>query len=137
FEAARRIGSLADFLVIPSNGAHLFQREIEQASGREVLSIIDVTLAEVKRRGWRRIGVLGLGDPVVYTRRLAEIGLKFEVIDEPLRAPLNTAIFRLMEGRNDAGSTRAAQDAVTTLRSRQVDGIILGCTELPLLLNPV
>jgi hypothetical protein len=36
-----------------------------------VLSIIDVTIEEVRRRQWRRVGVVGLGDPVVYTRPLA------------------------------------------------------------------
>ena len=39
-----------------------------------------------------------------------------------------------MEGRNDAESTAIAREAVTVLRARGVDGIILGCTEIPLLL---
>jgi aspartate racemase len=73
-EAARRLGGLADFLVIPSNGAHLVQAEIEQAAGRKVLSMVEATLEEVRRRQWKRVGVLGLGDPVVYTRPLGGSG---------------------------------------------------------------
>ena len=42
-EAARRLGAIADFLVITSNGAHAIQPQIEHAAGREVLSMIDVT----------------------------------------------------------------------------------------------
>src|SRR5262245_34874533 len=48
-DAARKLGPLADFLVIPSNATHNFRADIERAAGREVLSIIDVTLADVRR----------------------------------------------------------------------------------------
>src|SRR5215211_7007362 len=71
FDAARRVGSLADFLVITANGPHLLREAIERAAGRPVLSMIDVTLDEVRRRGLRTLGVLGLGEPGVY---LAPLG---------------------------------------------------------------
>ena len=59
-EAAKWLGGLADFLVITANSAHLFRAEIEQAAGCKVLSMIDTTLDEVRRRKWKRVGVLGL-----------------------------------------------------------------------------
>ena len=48
---------------------------------------------------------------------------------------LNSAIFRLMEGRDDEEERRLAREAVERLRGPGVEGIILGCTELPLLLR--
>jgi aspartate racemase len=134
-EAARRLGGQADFLVIPSNTVHLLQAEIEQAAGRKVLSMIDVTMAEVRRRGWRRVGVLTLSRPVVYTQALARERIACETLDADRQAALDTAIFRVMEGRDDTGSARAAREAVAALRARGVDGVILGCTEIPLLLR--
>ena len=134
-EAAGRLGAIADFLVIPSNGAHLFQDEIERAAGKPVLSIIDVTLDELRRRGWTRVGVLGLGEPVVYTPRLEALGVAHEILEADRRAPLDGAIFRLMEGRDGDEERRVAREAVERLRGRRVEGIILGCTELPLLLR--
>lgn len=134
-EAARRLGVLADFLVIPSNGAHALQAEIEQASGRKVLSIIETTLAEVRRRQWRRAGVLGLGEPRIYTEPLGRLEIACESIDAALGAPLDAAIFRVMEGRDDADSAATVRAAVADLRGRAVDGVILGCTEIPLLLG--
>jgi aspartate racemase len=134
FEAARRLGSLADFLVIASNGVHLLHAEIERAAGRKVLNMIEATLAEVRRRGWRRVGVLTLSRPVVYTRPLARDRIAYETLDADVQAALDAAIFRVMEGRDDAGSA-AARRAVSALRTRGVDGLILGCTELPLLLR--
>jgi aspartate racemase len=134
-QAAGRLGALADFLVITSNGAHLIQDEIERASGKTVLSMIDVTLDEVRKRGWQRVGVIGLGDPIVYTRRLDALGLAYEVLEPERREPLTRAIFRLMEGRDDDEARRIGREAVDRLRGRRVSGVVLGCTELPLLLR--
>jgi aspartate racemase len=134
-EAARKLGAWADFLVIPSNGAHLVAEAVEQAAGRPVLSMIKLTLAEVQRRGWRHVGALGLHDPRIYRVPLAEMGLAYEILDEAGRAPLDQAIFALMEGRDDAATAAVARTAVDTLRARGVDGVIMGCTEIPLLLG--
>ena len=134
-EAAQRLGQVADFLVIPSNGAHVFQREVETAANRPLLSMIGATLAHVAQLGWTRVGVLGLGEPIVYTRPLAERGIAFETIDGDTRAALDAAIFRTMEGRDSAADVAAARRAVADLRARSVDGVILGCTEIPLLLG--
>lgn len=133
-EAAARVGAYADFLVITSNGAHLFQEQIERASRCKVLSMIDVTLEEVQRRKWKKIGVLGLGEPMVYTKPLTESKIDYETIDGELRSGLDEAILKVMEGRNDAESAKVARKAIEMLRSKNVDGIILGCTELPFLL---
>ena len=57
------------------------------------------------------------------------------MIDTGLRAKLDGAIMKLMEGRNDSASTALAREAIATLRAKKVDGIILGCTEIPLLLH--
>jgi aspartate racemase len=97
--------------------------------------MIDATLEEVRRREWQRVGVLGFADPVVHTEPLAQMGVTCETITGDLRMRLDGAIGALMEGREDEDSMRAAQEAVNELRARRVDGIILGCTEIPLLLG--
>lgn len=135
FEAARKLGTLADFIVIPSNATHTFQPQIESASGRRVLSMIDLTMDEVRRRNWKRVGVLGLGEPLIYLRPLREAGIACETIDPPLRDQLDEAIFGLMEGKDTSHTAAIARQAVEALRRRSPDGIILGCTEIPLLLN--
>ena len=132
--AARWLRGKADFLVITANGAHVLQKEIEEASKLKVLSMIEQTLSEVKRRGWKKVGVLGFPSESVpvYTKPLSELGLTVELIDAELQARLVSDIMALMEGRV---FNNAAEDAVRTLRQRSVDGIILGCTEIPLLLE--
>jgi len=136
-QAAQWLGAKADFLVITANGPHMAQAQIEQAAGCKVLSMIEVTLEEVQRRGWRKVGVLGFGEPqvAVYTQPLSQLNLAYEIIEVELQTKLNESILGLMEGRDNAESTGIAREALATLRARAVDGIILGCTELPLLLH--
>jgi aspartate racemase len=134
-DSARTIGAAADFLVILANLPHLIQPQVEQASGRKVLSMIDVTLDAVRARGWKRVGAVGLGIPTIYTDRFAPLGIAAETLAPDQSDPLDRAIFALMEGRETDASRRSAHEAIAALRARAVDGIILGCTEIPLLLG--
>jgi len=133
--AAKRIGGLVDFLIISANSPHAFSDQIQQAAGCALLSMIDQTMTEVQRRGWQSVGVLALGVPQIYTVPLDELGLAHESLEEALRERVDTAIWALMAGQEDASSRAVALEAVETLRKRNVDGIILGCTEIPLLLG--
>lgn len=136
--ALGKLGQMADFIVCTANGPHIMQDYIEELSGRKMLSMIKVMLDEVQKHGWRRVGVLGLGEPRVYQAPLEAGGIACETLSGEsggLRDRLDQAIVALMQGQAGAEQTAVAIEAVDTLRSRGVDGIILGCTELPLLLG--
>ncbi len=133
-----KLGEMVDFIVIPANAPHLFRNLIEETSGRKVLSMIDVTLKEVQGRGWHRVGVVGFGQPAVYTDELERKNISFETLCEKaggLRDKLDQAILGLMAGQVGVESRKLAIEAVNTLRATGVDGVILGCTEIPLLLG--
>ena len=135
-DAAAWLGKGVDFVVIPCNAAHVGLAEIRDAAGCPVLSMIDATLEEVARRGWRRVGVLGFrAAPPIYTEPLRQRGLACETIDAARQARLDAAIQTLTEGREGAAETDAARAAVSMLRAASVDGVVLGCTEIPLLLG--
>jgi aspartate racemase len=132
---AADLGRVSDFLVVTSNFVHLFQAEIEAVAGRGLLSMVELALDEVSRRGWERVGVLGFGDPVVYADRLRTAGTVCETIAGEGQARLDVAIQKVMEGRADTDSAHAAEQALEELRARQIDGTILACTEIPILLG--
>ncbi|HEX3176572.1 MAG TPA: amino acid racemase [Methylomirabilota bacterium] len=135
-EGAAWLGRAADFLVVPCNAAHVGVREIERAAGCPVLSMVDVTLDEVARRGWHTVGVLGFGGaPALYVDPLSQRGVRTRSIDTPAQARIDAAIRALMEGREDVAHQESALAAVDAVRAADVDGVILGCTELPLLLG--
>jgi aspartate racemase len=134
-EAAGKLGSMVDFLLIPSNGIHSLQYEIEKAAGCKILSMIDATMEEVRQKNWQRIGLLGFGKPNVYMERLQELKISFEILEDGIQQRLDNSIMKVMEGQDNSGDQETAKEAIDSLRSRGVDGIIPGCTELPLLLK--
>jgi aspartate racemase len=136
-EAARKVGALSDFLVITANGPHILQEAIEAASGIEILSMISVTLDEVRRRRLERVGVLSFGEPLVYQGPLEQMGIAYEILPEDRRARLDETVVAVWEGRDGEPEREIAREAVDWLRARSVEGIILGCTELPLLLGEI
>jgi aspartate racemase len=71
----------------------------------------------------------------IYTRRLTEMGIAFETVDDELQKKIDKTIFRVMEGRDDENDRAIMLEAISELRSKKVDGIIPGCTEIPLLLG--
>lgn len=137
-EKVKAVGAACDFLVITSNASHTFQADFEQISGRKVLSMIDVTLEEVRKLGWRKIGLLGFGEPRVYMAPLDQMGVPYETLSgelAELRNRLDRAILAVMEGSAGREETALAIEIVEVLRTRGVDGVILGCTEIPLLME--
>jgi aspartate racemase len=134
-KAARVVGAAADFIVMTANGPHRFQSLIERESGRPVLSMIDLTVAEIQRRGLRNIGVLELGNRTMYAEPLGQLGIAVSYIPEELQEQLDAGIFALDEGREGPAAHAAAQAAVALLRGKGVEAILLACTEIPLLLG--
>jgi aspartate racemase len=135
-DAARRLGAWADFLVVTSNGVHRWRQDIAAAAGRPVLSMIEATLDEVARRRWRTVGVLTFTEPGVYQQPLAARGLGCEVLDAGQQQRLDAVVLPFMAGQGGPAARATVRAAVDGLRARGVDGVILGCTELPLLLGP-
>ena len=136
-DAARKLGALSDLLAIPCNGAHIHFDQLAQAAGCPVLNMIDATVDEVQRRGLRRVGILdfraaGVG---LYHQRLDALGVPYEITPPELLAPMLDAVLAVQEGRPGAEVGAAARAALAHLRAQHVDGIIMGCTEIPFMLG--
>jgi aspartate racemase len=135
-EAAAWLGPSVDFLVMPCNAAHVGLDALRKASGRPVLSMIDVTVDEAARRGWRHVGVLGFaGAPAPYVAGLGARGIRHATLGSALQAPMDAGIRAVAEGREGQAETEAARAAVQSMRAVPVDGVVLGCTEIPLMLG--
>lgn len=134
-QAAAKLGALADFLVITSNGVHHLQPAIEAAAGREVLSMIKVTVADVQQRQPRKVGTLDFMGNGVYQSPLAQMGIEPLTIPADLQQTLDVGISKYQNGDDSAANCRPAIEAVNWLREQGADAIILGCTEIPLMLG--
>lgn len=137
-ELAKTLGLHTDFLIIASNTPHLFVKEIEEAAGRKVVSIVDAVLEEVQRRKCSKVGVLAIGETLqhrLYQERLDQIGVAWETIPDSLSSRLDESSYAVMRGTDPAEVGETVREAIAYVRERDVDGIILGCTELPLILG--
>lgn len=71
----------------------------------------------------------------LYQNPLDKLGIVHEEIPDDMAHDLDESIFSLMEGNESKDQKKVALDAINYLRKQGVDGIILGCTEIPLLLE--
>jgi aspartate racemase len=136
-EAARALGGHADFLVIPSNGVHLWQAEIEAAASKPVVSMIDAVVQEVQRRGCRRIGLVDFRPAAwgVYPPRLERRGVAWVELPDGQRDNLAGVMRAVNEGRSGDAEEAQLRLALALLRAQNTDAIILACTEFPLALS--
>ncbi|HUD72680.1 MAG TPA: amino acid racemase [Dongiaceae bacterium] len=130
----------ADFYVCPDNTAHIVLEEIAADLPLPGLHIAEVVGREIAARGFRHAGLLGtrwtMTGPV-YPKALLKRGVTHSVPDEPTRERLDAAIFdELCQGVFRDDTTRLFLRAIDDLRARGADCVILGCTEIPLIVTP-
>src|SRR6185503_1082865 len=129
----------ADFYVCPDNTAHIVLEQIASDLPIPGLHIAEVVCREIAAQGWKRVGLLGtkwtMTGPV-YETALKQRGLEKLVPDEPTREQLNAAIFdELCLGIFNASTTDLFVGAIEDLKSRGAECVILGCTEIPLIVT--
>ena len=136
--ALKRAG--ADFLVICTNTMHRVAQVVEEKAGLPVLDIIDETGQAITRQGLRRVGLLGtrfvMEEPFYRGRLQGCFDIQVLVPGEDERAKIHQIIYdELCRGTIKASSRYACIDIVSGLIGRGAQGIILGCTELALLIQ--
>ena len=137
--AVRRAG--ADVIVLCTNTMHKVAPQIEAAVDVPFLHIADATAVRVKAAGVARIGLLGTRftmEESFYRGRLeSQHGLEVLVPPEDERTLVHRVIYEeLCLGQVREDSRRAYQHIVAGLAARGAEGVILGCTEIGLLLRP-
>lgn len=129
----------ADFLICPDNTIHQALEDVLPQSPLPWLHIAEEVAAEAEARGHRRIGILGtrwLVDSNVYPDKLGNRGLQWLRPSESDRDTLARIIMdELVYGIFKPESVALLQAVIERLRDAGCDAVVLGCTELPLVLN--
>jgi aspartate racemase len=139
-DSAQRLARAgATFLVSPDNTIHRALPAILAVSPLPWLHIAEVVASEARARGFTRLGITGtraLTDSEVYPRALAACGLSCERPSLGERAEINRIIFaELVRGVQSAAAVRYFQEVFTGLKRRGCDAVVLGCTEIPLIMD--
>jgi aspartate racemase len=139
-DAARRLeAGGADFVLICSNTMHLMADDAAAAIGVPLLHVIDPTAAAIAQAGLTRVGLLGTAftmEKAFYRDRLAAAGLEILIPDVADRCEIHRVIYEeLVAGKIEAASRTAYRDVIARLVERGAQAIVLGCTEIMLLVD--
>jgi len=140
-DAAQRVQEAgADFLLICTNTMHKVAPEIEAAIQIPVLHIADATAEVLVHEGIKTVGLLGTAftmEQAFYRDRLTNnYGLKVLVPEEDDRKIIHDIIFQeLVLGKIEPDSKTEYLRIVDSLAAQGAEGVILGCTEIGMLVN--
>lgn len=136
-EKLRRAG--ADLLVCPVNTLHQAVDIVRDRSPLPWLHIAEEVAGAAVERGFGRLAILGtryLMEGPVYGSKLGPKGIEHEIPDGETRERINALIFdELVRGRFEAPTRAYFMGLIGEARDRGCDAAVLGCTELPLLLD--
>lgn len=129
----------ADFAVIPANSVHYSFDYLKEHSPLPLLSIVDVTVKECLERGYKRVGVLGVGVTMsdgLYENPLRAAGIEPVIPDQEQQNILNELIYQeIIPKKVTTATVDKAIAVVQSLKEQGCDAVILGCTELPIIIT--
>jgi aspartate racemase len=129
----------AHFLICPDNTIHQAMPWVLRRSPLPWLHIAQVVAAHAAERGFHRLGLTGtryLVDSEVYPEKLAERGIAYLRPNAAERGEINRLIFdELIAGVRSATAVAYFQGVIGRMRAEGCDAVVLGCTEIPLIIN--
>jgi aspartate racemase len=129
----------ADFLICPDNTIHQALPWMMRRSPLPWLHIAEVVAAHAAERGFRRLGLTGtryLVDSEVYPEKLAARGIDYLRPSPVERAEINRVIFEeLIAGVFRPQAVACLQRVMNRMKDEGCDAVVLGCTEIPLIMN--
>lgn len=129
----------ADFLICPDNTIHQAMPWVTRRSPLPWLHIAEVVAGQAVERGFQRLGITGtryLVDSEVYPEKLSAHGVGYLRPSPVERVEINRIIFtELVAGIFTPESVAYFQRVIGHMKDEGCDAVILGCTEIPLIMN--
>lgn len=129
----------ADSLVLCANTMHMYTDELLKSTTLPLIHIADATAAEIKKQGLTHIGLLGTRwtmEKNFYTKKLSEAGIKTIVPEKPEREFIHKSIMEeFAKGIFLEETKEKFLKIINDLEQKDARGIVLGCTEIPLLIK--
>lgn len=130
----------AEFLLLCANALHRFYDEIQSVISIPILHIADATGLAIQKQGLRRVGLLGVRptmEATFYPERLKKLGIETIVPSADDISRIHHLIYSELEIGKFTHETRTEfLGFIDGLVEKGAEGVILGCTEIPLLIRP-
>ncbi|HLC59821.1 MAG TPA: amino acid racemase [Candidatus Nanoarchaeia archaeon] len=129
----------ADFIIIPSNSVHFAFNEIEKNSPIPVLSIVEIAAKECKGKNYRKVGILGVGMTMsdgLFNEELKKYNITPVNPNQHGQKIVNDVIYQeIVPSKTTVNTIQKIIEVINSLKKQGCDAVILGCTELPLVIN--
>lgn len=135
-EAKRLQKADAHFLAMPCNTLHCDIETIRSAVSIPVMSIVDTTIAHVRAKGYKKLGILATAATVernIYSDAFKRSNVEFLAPSAQEQAGLNELIINLVAGKYLDSDRKFLHGVIDKLKAQGVDCIALACTDLQLL----
>jgi aspartate racemase len=127
-----------DFVIIPSNSPHYAIQKVQQESPVPIMSIVEVATTECKRRGFKKVGILGVGVTMsdgLYDEPLKKVGIEPVVLSAERQNDVDELIYsEIIHRKPDVATTTKMQVFIDELKALGCDAFIAGCTEIPVVI---
>jgi len=139
--SSRKLASAgADFLICPDNTIHQAFDRVASESPLPWIHIAEPVTSRAREKELKKLLIMGtefLMSGPVYPDFLSKAGIAFEIPDDEDRRLINNIIFNELVNGIFTRESRAYFDTVIHfMKDRGCDGVVMGCTEIPLLLDP-
>jgi aspartate racemase len=139
-DSAHKLAQIgAEFLICPDNTVHQGLPFVQHRSPLPWLHIADVVAGDALRRGFRRLGLTGtkyLVESEVYPEKLTSRGLDYLRPNDSEREEIDRIIMdELVYGVFTPEAVAYFQRVITRFKDEGCDAVVLGCTEIPLIMN--
>jgi aspartate racemase len=139
-DAAKRLKTAgAECLVLCANTMHQYVERLNEEIKLPIVHIADATAAEIKKLKLSTIGLMGTKFTMemdFYTKRLSEQGINSIVPEKPERLFIHNSIMEeLLKEIFKPETKKKFLDIINYLEQKGAKGIVLGCTEIPLLIK--
>jgi aspartate racemase len=130
----------ADFAAIASNTPHIVFDRIQEKSVLPLVSIVDATCLKILQKGCKKVVVIGTRFTMssgLYTNALREYGITADVPSKNDQETIHGIILPKLEDGVVVPKNKKKMLAITSglLAEHNADGLVLGCTELPLMIK--
>lgn len=128
-----------DFVIIPSNSPHYAIKEVQDKAPIPVMSIVEVTVKECKKRGFKKVGILGVNVTMsdrLYEKPLKDLGIEPVHLSPERQKTVSDLIYdEIIIGKPTPETASKLKVFIQELKDMGCDSFIAGCTEIPVVIT--
>ncbi len=128
----------ADFITLPCNTVHHFTKDMREQISIPIISIVESTVSEIKNNNFKKVGILSsrsTRDLNLYKDAIEKSEISTISATDDEQNELDNVVLQVMAGKQGATEKEIMLRIINRMEALGAEGIVLGCTELPLAIN--